>query len=301
LKYIDFTESQIEQANNTDLSEFLKSQGEQLKKSGKDWRWLRHKEITVCGNRWYHQYERRGGYAISFIKEFFNLSFPDAVNMLLGINKISPSLSEKKLKPAENIDFVLPKANSNMRRVYAYLMKKRMIDRDIITCFAKARMIYEDAKYHNAVFVGMNGNGVPKYAQKRGTFSNQSNFRGNAAGSDLRYSFSSTGTGPELFVFEAPIDMLSYITLNKDDWQKNSYLALCGVTDIPLLNFLSQNKNICTVCLCLDNDTAGLVASKRIAEKLRQQTYTVNFDISQEKDWNEQLCISAEDQIIKFC
>jgi DNA primase len=92
-----------------------------------------------------------------------------------------------------------------------------------------------------------------------------------------------------------------HITLNKDDWQQSSYLALCGVTDIPLLHFLSQKKDTNMVILCLDNDRAGLEASKRIAEKLDQQGYIVTFNISQEKDWNEQLCINAQEQSMKIC
>jgi len=221
--------------------------------------------------------------------------------MLLGSNKTVLPFNEKQLKPSKPKNLFLPKANGNMRRVYAYLIKKRMIDRDVITHFVKVKMLYEDEKYHNAVFVGLDENHTPKYAQKRGTYSDTDNFRGNVEGSNLSYSFSHTGTNTTLFVFEAPIDMLSYITLNKDDWQQNSYLALCGVTDIPLLHFLSQKKDTTMIILCLDNDRAGLEASKRIAEKLDQQGYIVTFNISQEKDWNEQLCINAQEQSMKIC
>ena len=43
---------------------------------------------------------------------------------------------------------------------------------------------------------------------------------------DRSYPFRYEGNGNQLFVFEAPIDLLSFICLYPQDWQKRNYLAL---------------------------------------------------------------------------
>ena len=50
---MQYTEEQIIRANQTDLVSFLNAQGEQLMKSGKEYRWKKHDSVTVSGNRWY--------------------------------------------------------------------------------------------------------------------------------------------------------------------------------------------------------------------------------------------------------
>ena len=52
-------------------------------------------------------------------------------------------------------------------------------------------------------------------------------FRANAEGSDPRYSFHHIGGDGSLYVFEAPIDLLSFITLHPDRWREHSYVACC--------------------------------------------------------------------------
>ncbi|MEG2687335.1 MAG: DUF3991 domain-containing protein [Christensenellaceae bacterium] len=134
----------------------------------------------------------------------------------LPINKMLERRPQKRAARR----FALPPANSDMRRVYAYLLKQRCIDREVLTAFAKEKLIYEDAEHHNAVFVGLGENGIPRHAHQKITNSISGNFRINTEGSDPAYSFHfiSKNFNPQtLFVFEAPIDMLSYISLHKKD------------------------------------------------------------------------------------
>ena len=204
MPYIHFTSEQIEQAQNTDLEEFLRSRGEKLKRSGSEWEWRDGSaKITIRQNQWYHHYEQTGGKAIDFVRRFYNLDFPDAVQMLLGSGYIplAPSATVKQQKSVK--PFVLPEANSDMRRVFAYLIKQRFIDRDIIHHFAHNETLYEDAEHHNAVFVGKDENSVAKHAHKRSTYTNSS-YKGNIEGCDADYSFHHTGTSNRLYIFEAP-------------------------------------------------------------------------------------------------
>lgn len=87
-------------------------------------------------------------------------------------------------------------------------------------------------------------------------------------GSNPKYSFHWNGGNDRLFVFEAPIDMLSFISMHKEGWQKNNYAACCGVSDQVLWQMMKDNQNIRKVYLCLDNDEAGQSAAKRISDKL---------------------------------
>ena len=86
-EYIHFTEEQKQQARQTDIVALLQSQGERLKRSGKEYVWRDGSEkVTVRGNLWFHQYERIGGDAVDFVRRFYNMDFPQAVNFLLGNN-----------------------------------------------------------------------------------------------------------------------------------------------------------------------------------------------------------------------
>lgn len=63
--YIHFTEEQKAQVRQTDLVEMLRSQGETLKRSGKEYKWQDgFQKVAVRGNLWFHQYERVRGDAI---------------------------------------------------------------------------------------------------------------------------------------------------------------------------------------------------------------------------------------------
>ena len=297
--YIHFTEEQKELARQTDLCDLLRRQGEKLKRSGSEYEWRDgSQKVTIRGNLWFHQYERMGGDALDFVQRYFQKSFPEAVEYLLGSG--CGTLTASPVVQREPTTFTLPKRNDNMRRVYAYLISRRGIDRDVVNAFAYRQMIYESAEYHNAVFVGFDSNGIPHHANLRGTGA-ESTFKGNAPGSIPEYSFHWTGSDDRLYLFEAPIDLLSFISLHKDNWRSHSYAACCGVGDRVLFQMLRGNPNIQTVCLCLDNDEAGQAASSRIAEKLHTQGIQTEILVPTHKDWNEVLLFSEESEEESQC
>jgi len=314
-EYIPYTDDQKHRANHTDLVSMLESMGHKLKREGSNYRWVSgHDSVMIKGCEWYQNSRQMGGKAIDFCKEFFDMDFQESMEFLLngeqgmGFREANYSQKEYERQP-----FVLPAANPNMRRVFAYLTKERCIDPEIVSHFARAKTIYEDAEHHNAVFVGRDEKSEARFACKRGTLSfAQTSFRRDVAGSDKKYGFSHAGTGGKLLVFEAPIDMLSYISLYKNGsaggnpiqsynigrelgaaarrWQQDSYIALGGVSDRALLQFLKGHENINEVCLCLDNDRAGLEAIQRIGKAVQDKGYEVSAYVSHYKDWNEQLC-----------
>ena len=296
-QYIHFTEQQKTQARQTDIAELLRSQGETLKRSGSESEWMDGgQKVTIRGNLWYHQYDQVGGDAVDFVRRFYNKSYPEAMEYLLGGSggtlAVSPSV-QKEEKP-----FVLPPKNDNMRRVFAYLLNRRGIDREVLYAFVHKGMIYESADYHNTVFVGFDSNGNAKHAHKRGTGS-ESSYKGNVSGSQPEYSFHWSGQSDTLYLFEAPIDMLSFISMQKEGWRQHNYAASCSVSDRVLFQMLKDNPNIRQVVLCLDSDEPGQTAAKRIADKLFVQGTASEILVPVHKDWNEDLLTAVSLSISK--
>jgi hypothetical protein len=290
LAYIHFTDEQKQEANSVDLVDFLQRQGEQLVHSGREWRWKRHDSVTVRGNQWFRYSRKEGGHAIDFVQQFYDMGFPEAVNYLLGEDCGVEWNQTVKSAPAPRKEFALPEANHDMRRVFAYLIKQRFIDREVLSRFAHEKLIYEDKEYHNAVFVGMDENSVPRHAHKRGTYTQGEPYKGNVEGSDPKYSFHRIGESGVLHVFEAPVDMLSFITLNRKDWQRHSYVTLDGVSEHAMLRQLELNPHLKSVALCMDYDEAGIEATGRLKDILSEKGYAdISVRQSQYKDWNEDL------------
>ena len=288
--YGKYTKDQVERANQIDLEELLRRGGEKLVRSGREMRLESDHSVTVKGNRWYDHATEQGGYALSFVRQHYNMNFTEAMKMLLGEDGQAPlpmAIEKPKIEPKP---FTLPESAGSRRRVYGYLLGHRKIDRDVLTEFAKAKLVYEDTPYHNAVFVGTDENGIPRHAHKRSTNSDGKVFRINIEGSDPAHSFHWKGSSGILFVFEAPIDMLSYISMNQEDWQQHSYVSLCGVAEHAMLKRLELEQNISEVCLCLDNDEAGQMATERLAARLKELGgYDIEHLCPQMKDWNDDL------------
>ena len=298
MPYIPFTDEQKILANSVDLEEFLIMRGEKLERVGREHKLIyydssgKHDSITIRGSKWFDHKNQVGGGAIKFMQEFYGMDFQTAVQELLGrsISPLSNSPPKADTEEQKTRDFILPEPNSDMHRVYAYLIKQRFISTDIITYFAKQHTLYEDKNHHNAVFVGLNENGEPKQAHKRSTNSIGSTFRITCSGSDTHYSFAHFGEDERLYVFEAPIDMLSFLTLYPNDWQKHSYIAMNGVYENAVLAALKNHSNLSEVILCVDNDEGGIEAVDRLRDILNENGYSnVKRLAPPYKDWNEVL------------
>ena len=297
MPYIPFTDEQKVLANSVNLEEFLRMRGEKLERVGREHKLIyydssgKHDSITLRGSTWFDHKNQVGGGAIKFMQEFYDMDFQTAVQELLG-QRVTPLSHSppKAIAKEEKKEFRLPQANTNMHRVYAYLIKQRFIAPEVITHFAKQHTLYEDKEHHNAVFVGIDENGVPRQASKRSTNSYGNSFRITCQGSDTRYSFAHFGESKRLYVFEAPIDMMSFLTLYPKDWQKHSCIAMNGVYENAVLAALKNHSNLSEVILCVDNDEGGIEAVGRLKDILSENGYTdVKRLAPKFKDWNEVL------------
>ncbi|MBQ8010862.1 MAG: DUF3991 and TOPRIM domain-containing protein [Oscillospiraceae bacterium] len=297
MPYIPYTDEQKQLANSVDLPEFLRMRGETLERAGREYKLIyhdesgRHDSITMRGSHWFDHKNQVGGGPIKFMQEHYGMGFQDAMQALLGYSTFPLSHAPpQEVKAEEKREFKLPEANDNMHRVYAYLIKQRFIAPEIITHFAKRKLLYEDKKHHTAVFVGVDGNGVPRQAHKRSTTTFGTSFRQTIEGSDTKYSFAHFGKSNMLFVFEAPIDMLSFITLYPKNWQDNSYIAMNGVYESAVLTALKEHPNLTEIVICTDNDEGGIDAADRLTDVLKEHGYTEIHRLEPcMKDWNELL------------
>lgn len=307
-----YTEDQITRANEVNLVRFLSSRGERFKKAGREYRWEKHDSVTICENKWYRHSQGKGGWPVDFMMEFYDLSFPDAVKELLDGEEarvgLKTSLSEKRAIPyvedgglavADPIptkEMVLPEADENQDHIMEYLVDQRKLDKDIVSEFIKRGDIYQEKDHQRVVFVGRDSEGNPRYASWRNAGEEQ--LRGDVSGSQKEYGFKSVAFWDEdkqrkrlarkLYVFESPIDLLSFITLYPKYWHENHYLSLGGVSAKALKTFLSERSEVEQIILCLDNDKAGHEACAKLFDSIPSR-YTVNQLVPSKKDWNEVL------------
>ena len=286
---MQYTEEQIARANQTDLVSFLNARGEQLVKSGREYRWKKHDSVTVSGNRWYRHSQNKGGYPVDFVMEFYHATFPEAVKML--IDEEGEGRQKSCLAPSP--DFRLPEKSETNETVIKYLTEIRRLEKDLVEEWIAGGNIYEEKKHHNVVFVGRDADGIPRYAHCGGTGGIK--YRGDVAGSDKSYGFCHRGEDNQLFVFEAAIDLLSFIQLFPKDWKKRSYLSLGGVSSVALMTFLSERPQITSVFLCLDNDHAGNEACEKLAGEIPDGYRVIRLKPAR-KDWNEILCDENADR-----
>ena len=290
--YQKFTEDEIRKANSVDILSLARGYGYEPEKAGRKAVHMKHSGglyIFPENNRffqWTGPDDGIKGGAIDFVMREENLSFPEAVGKLIG-KEFSPSV--KQVVPYEKKErepLVLPEKADNMKRAYWYLVSVRGISPKIVSHFMNRKMIYQEKKYGNCVFVGYDAEGTARYCSMRAARDNSS-FKMDATGSDKSYPFFHEGKTDLLIVTEAPIDLMSYLTLHRDT---TNAVALCGLYDGALQTYLQAHSEIRRIALCLDADEPGEKAARQLQEKYQLQGYAVAVEEPRSgKDWNEYL------------
>ena len=183
--------------------------------------------------------------------EFYGKSFPEAVQMLTA----EPGEVQPEADPAPSPAFRLPMRNVTNANILNYLTQERKLSPSLVNFFIAAGDIYEDSAHHNVVFVGRDADRHPCYASCRGIYEK---FRQDVAGAEKSFGFAHRGADKQLMVFEAPIDLLSFIELFPKNWQQHNYLSLGGVSGKALRQFLSERPDVERVCVgCGKSGDAG--------------------------------------------
>lgn len=293
----EYTREQIQRADDTDLYVFLSGRGEQFKRCGKEYRWLRHDSVMINKNEWYRFSQNKGGYAIDFMKEFYGLSFAEAVKELLGEEGAGETnrrtakedAGRQRVCPIPLPGLELPERNESCEIARKYLIEQRKLSEHLVDQMIEKGDIYESKAYHNVVFVGRDKEQNPRYAAMRGTDENR--YRGEAKGSEKAYGFGHVGTDEKLFVFESPIDLLSYITAVPEEWEKHSYISLGGLSEKAMKRMYTEYPHIHSIYLCLDNDEPGNERCRQFVSLILEELSVYRLE-PVKKDWNE--CLVAE-------
>ena len=289
-----FTDTEMQIAKETDLPELLTHLGYQVRRIGRYHTTAEMDSLRIMDRRkWFRYSQNTGGDAITFLQQFCGKSFSEAVEYLLAFHgraRDSPAKAASSVKRDEvQKPFTLPPRNTDDRRVFAYL-HKRGIAPQVIRQFLNSGLLYEDAEHHNCVFVGKNNAGQAKYAALRGTYDREGKgFRGDVTGSDKRVGFALPydRSSDQVLVFEAPIDLMSYLTLHRNT---PNALALCGLYDGALQTYLQAHPEIRRIALCLDADEPGQKAVRQLQDKYAAMGYAVTVEEPRSgKDWNEYL------------
>ncbi|MFF3924024.1 DUF3991 domain-containing protein [Paenibacillus lactis] len=279
------TKEQIERAKSLDLLTYLQmyEPAELVRYSRNVYTTRTHDSLKISNGKWYWWSRGIGGRsALDYLIKVRGMSFPDAVLQIEGVHPGSvPAFSQSLQQRSSPARFELPEPNRTSHRVMGYL-SQRGIHRKLIEFCLETGRLYESRRYHNAVFVGFDQEGIPRYAAIRGTTSTR--YMGEAAGSDKRYSFSipSSEDSNELHLFESSIDLLSYCTLEHlagREWQQAHKLSLAGIfrpkadqeqTTLPaaLTQYLQNYPQVNRLVLHLDNDEPGRLAAATIQRLL---------------------------------
>lgn len=183
----------------------------------------------------------------------------------------------------------LPERNESCEIARKYLIEQRKLSEQLVDQMIAKGDIYESKNYHNVVFVGRDKEQNPRYAAMRGTDENR--YRGEAKGSEKAYGFGHIGTDEKLFVFESPIDLLSYITAVPEEWEKHSYISLGGLSEKAMKRMYTEYPHIHSIYLCLDNDEPGNERCRQFVSLIPEELSVYRLE-PVKKDWNE--CLVAE-------
>ena len=296
-----FEKEELRQAKQMSAIEFLKRyRPEELVRCGTGEYELRSHDsfkISESTSLWHWKSRDIGGKsALDYLVRVEDVPFTDAVRYLL--EQDAPAYVPCR-KIEEHRPFVLPPAAREEYRVELYL-QSRGISLDVIRYCVSRGILYESLPYHNCVFVGLDRNGIPRYAALRSTCDGPKAFKGEQAGSDKRHSFCIPPAvrSRRAAVYEAAPDALAHMTLEGGRADKYR-LSLGGVyvprdtsTDRPakspaaLEAFLQNHPEVDELELCMDNDRAGRWAAQNIAKHYsKEYMVTVNLPPIEGYDW----------------
>ncbi len=295
----------IERARRMDLLSYLQTfePDELVHIGGNHYCTREHDSLKISNGKWYWFSRGFGGYnALDYLIKVKEVPFMEAVERIAGQTTYLTPTRVDSPKPKREKILLLPKSYRWATNAYNYL-RSRGIDGDLIDYCIQTGRLYESMPYHNVVFVGLDKYNKPRYANLRGI---NSDFVGEATGSDKRFSFSIPAkNSTTLHLFESAIDLLSYATLVKRNggyWQRDHLVSLAGVykpkenlqeSSLPLTlkRYLSEYPNIQRIALRLDNDKAGGYMAKALVELLSDK-----YEVSVQpppcgKDYNDYLCM----------
>lgn len=271
-----FTADQIQQAEQASIVQFCERHGiELLKDSSSSYRVKDHTSLVINDklNYYYWNSQQRGGNVLSFAKDVLNLSFPEAMSDILA-SDLQPVVVKKE-EPRQPFQYPY-KNKENKEQAYHYLVNERKIAPAIVTLlmnkgFIQQVSVYDKQlkqSYDSVAFVWSKNSrvvGTTTQVLDLDEYKSKGGDRGKkiAWNPEKNFGFNvSIGEPKNIYLFEAPIDLLSYWSLHPE--LNDCFLGdLEGLKEETVKKFLDYvvvgkgAKNIETVYLGVDNDHAA--------------------------------------------
>ena len=253
------------------------------------WTLQEHDSVVFYDNNTFVRYSQEtrngkkvGGSPIDFYAHFNNLIVSEAIKQMkehyIGDRELAGyQPREQPKREKEPVPFMLPQAEEGpWKRMFAYLTKTRGIDAEVVQYCIDKKLLYEEAGYHNTVFVGQDHTGKAVFASKRSSLP-EGKFRMDVEGSNQANGWQVNHPGTQLLILtEAPIDAMSAMCIRKHlgrPIESANYLSTCGTGKAiaVLRNYMKKHKNITAVRIGMDNDEAGQKADRNIRIWLKDE------------------------------
>lgn len=280
-----YSEEQIKEASNISIFDYIRSQGYDYKQIGNEVHIKGYGGlyVNVAKNSFYNHSECKGGRGcIAFVEYMEDKSFKQAMETLVGEGNIK--FEKKEWKPeikTKPTEFIPPEKAATYKNLYAYLIKERMLDKDIINDFVKQGILYQTTSEHstddktykneNIVFLHKAEDGTVCGASEQGTKSDK-RFKRNYEGTDKDFGFLyKKGYVPNkiVYLFEAPIDLMSFVQLHPEI-ENAHFVAMEGLKPSIAEHYINDNW---LVYSCVDNDSAGKAFNDKILNKKMAEAF----------------------------
>ena len=305
--------SKIEAAKNADLIEFLEEKYPHLieyNRKRKSYRHTDHDSLVINSEFWYQFSQSRGGDQISFVMEFCNKTFPEAVEELSQFSDIScaDAKSPKDIKRSDTVltdeniideNFTAPAKKSYAKNVRNYLYN-RGIPYATTDMLIDQNLLYEDYR-RNCVFYCE----TQKMCILRGT--REEKWMKIIRAIPNSYWFFKKGKNPaDIYICESPVDAISVYECNHH--RDGYYCALAGLKNRTYLRIVRDLAidgagNLCkNLKLAVDWDAAG----KNFLDNEIDRTYKfvalrpTAQEMDKCKDWNDVLQLRAKTRLIWY-
>ena len=302
------SKQEIARAKEMDLLTYLQNyEPWELKHiKGDVYQTVSHDSLKISNGKWMWWSKGIGGRsALDYLIKVRGMEFTEAVTTING-NSIAIEPIPIKKEKVKKESLVIPTRNISCEKTMQYLIEERALDKTIVMELYDKGIWYETSKYHNVAFVGKDLQDNIKLVTLRSIYGD---FKNTTSGSDRHFPVrlvSESIRNNVVHIFEAPIDMLSYLTLMKQmgtDYKRHNFLALCGIyqakenieessVPIGIQQYITDYSYTKTVCLHLDNDGPG----KKAAVALEIAIKKLGIDVINQppprgyKDCNDFLC-----------
>jgi len=293
---VKYTEPEIQNARDMSLVDYISSnENWTIVHVGNFYTTKEHDSLRIMKDEKTFFWNSRGingKNVIDWLMKTRHLTFVQALEEILG-RKAETEVEKPKIKE-EVKKIQLPCRASDNALAYEYLTKVRCLDENIFQYIFNENIAYQDT-YGNAVFIGCDAENNIRFAESHTTGTAANVKPKNIIGSDKKYSFHINSDSDILYVFEAPIDLLSHASiylLKCGNAFSVNRLSLSGANSkVALDGYLERYSHIKNIVFALDSDNAGVENAMKYFQNYSKLGFNCKIIMPPEcfKDWNEYL------------